>query len=387
MPRYRQQIPRNRSQQAAIIGGGGSLPTDLQAMNQATEREIFAREQMDAEMRSKNLAIDTVQNEEQYYRDREAFDRADKEREAYEFGRAGAIDSLISMDVTADDYSDQFGQLMKNLPAAGYDDPAIKTLLSDVGRRRTDHLESVDKRRVQESAIVDDFIKNSNLDSSQIAEVRKLGLDGASYENQQDLANILSQENSIDTVKDFRDEGFMSVAKANEFEDKLTDPDISDADKFKTTQNIQRYMDSLEKAGEDNIKILSANYNLTKSELKDEKKSLEKMVATNEQISKASTTKKGYGESDKEFGDRKDNGAAAQKAIAPLHTRITAINAELTSLRTAYQEAINPKKTKGNLAETTANIASPVASGLANSTDKSSVISKTTANKLQKENL
>lgn len=172
----------------------------------------------------------------------------------------------------------------------------------------------------------------------------------------------------------------MSVAKANEFEEKLTDPDTSDADKFKTTQNIQSYMDSMQKAGENEVKILSANYNLTKSELKDEKKSLEKMVTTNEQISKASTAKKGYGESDKEFSDRKDNGAAAQKAIAPLHTRLTAINAELTSLRTAYQEAIGPKKTKGNLAETTANIASSVASGLANSADKSSAISETTAN-------
>lgn len=378
MPRHRQQP--STFQQRAVTQGGGSLPTDLQAMNQATEREIFAREQMDAAMNSKNLAIDTAENEEKYFRDREEFDRADKEREAYEFGRAGAIDSLISMDVTSDNYSAEIGQLMKDMPSLAYDDPAIKVLLSDVTGRRTGYEEAADERRKQESSIVDGFIKNANLNHSQIAEVQKRGLDGGSYEEQQDLANILSQENSIDAVREFSDGRLMSVAKANEFEEKLTDPDISDADKFKTTQNIQSYMNSLEKAGENEVKILSANYNLTKSELKDEKKGVEKRVTTNERISESAKTKQGYGESDKEFSDRKDNGAAAQKAIAPLHTRLTAIDAELTSLRTAYQEAIGPKKTKGNLAETTANIASSVASGLANSADKSSAISETTAN-------
>ena len=161
MPRYRQQP--STFQQRAVTQGGGSLPTDLQAMNQATEREIFAREQMDAEMRSKNLAIDTVQNEEGYYRDKDRFEREDLEREALELGRQGALEDLASLDPTADDYSDRFTQTALNAPQGMMNDPVYKHIADMNIRANQDFRRSQDSERSKAMAVEAGSVANSRV--------------------------------------------------------------------------------------------------------------------------------------------------------------------------------------------------------------------------------
>jgi len=340
MPRRRRQNSLPSFQERSIQGGGGSLGSDIQALNSATANEIFAREQLDAERRSKSNAISLAQQEDDFYRRQEDNAREDDERAAWEAGRDGFIERISSLNPTDPDYTEKYTSFVSEAPAGAWDDPAAKILLTENARNRSQYLRDEDTRRIAGDRIISALAGNSSLNPIQQAKILNMSADGVSHDEQRAAISKMGINNATDTIENMFNNGDISMDEGVRLTQEVDGyHDITEAQRFDVIQRITTRPARIEAAKGDQVKLIREGYNDHLAALKLEKKSLDTIVSN---LSASAIAKSS---SPQEKADAHSGSVAAAKEVMRVNDKISNLQLQRDKAINLVRNPPKPKKT------------------------------------------